>query len=179
MYGGLIQRRTDQIDELLRVRPEVTPANRERSSFKFGLNIQKGGKTTLIVIRIVLPPNFPDAPPSADVLTPNVKHNWIDASGNIVGCSSMYSWNQYSRLSQVAGDIMNQFVQSPPQVVDFGMNNNNNNNGSCQDRNSNKRNSLYKRANSLEEDGVFLPPIPDSFDELDDLTLEELQKNPE
>ncbi len=138
--------------------------------------MHRSGRSDLLVIRVTLPPNFPDAPPRAEVQTAGVRHPWVDKVGAIVGCSSLYSWNQHSRLAHVVGDIMQQFVQNPPQVNASSNSTTpypGNSQGGSRDS---RRSSISKtRQDSADDDGVFIPPTPDSFPELDNMTLEELK----
>jgi ESCRT-I complex subunit VPS37 len=150
------------------------PHNAERSLFKFGIKVHREGQSELIIVRIMLPHDFPDCAPQVEVLTPGVVHNWVDKDGFVVGCSSLYSWNPYSRITDVVGDIMNEFVQTPPRLI-----NDIHTKARISSSGVNARDGfegLQVKQSEEDEDGVFLPPIPDSFPELDQLSLEELKE---
>ncbi len=170
----------------------VQPRNQERSIFDFGLNVKRGSRSDLLVVRVTLPPAFPSVAPVAQVLTPNVRHPWLDGAGNVTGCNSLHAWNLYSRLAAVVSDIMGEFVATPPMVggpplppsypsssalplpspggqsssTPYPLS------GGAGARNSGGRSA---RGES-EEDGVLLPPVPHSFPELDKLSLDELSE---
>ena len=143
------------------------PRNADRSVFDFGLNVRRGNRADIVVVRFTLPSSFPQIAPQATVLTEGVKHAWIDPRGNITGCPALYSWNSYnSRLYQAVTDVINEFVSHPPQIRESS--------------------GAYSRppavkprpqpAKVVEESHIVLPPTPDAFPELDALSVEELRK---
>mmetsp|Transcript_26092 Transcript_26092/g.42141 ORF Transcript_26092/g.42141 Transcript_26092/m.42141 type:complete len:328 (-) Transcript_26092:1819-2802(-) len=175
------------------------PRNAERTIFDFGLNVKRGYRADLVVIRVTLPPAFPNTAPQAQVLTPGVRHPWIDSNGNITGCTSLYTWNPNnynSRLERVVSDILAEFVASPPQVQSSNYPTQQQQqqqqqrpqsmqipaatpydaNRPMSERNISRPMSERKPARSSSEDGVLIPPVPDTFPELDDMSYEELEK---
>lgn len=65
----------------------------------------------VLTMRVQLPPTFPAAPPTLQVLNP-VSHNWTDARGNITRFNS--SWGTYTSLAQIVLNVQEEFQRNPP-----------------------------------------------------------------
>jgi len=196
---GVHKTREAQIREVFEQHPHCASRSPDNSVLDFGLQVSRGGQSFTAIIRITLPPEFPIGPPSANVIAPlGVRHPWIDVNGKITKCQSLIKWDSHSRLTQVIADIIHQFVSCPPTVGDtpgypnamsqqrrqstpppYGHTTNSSSVQSSAQRSSMpplQSQTSARPRNDSDSDLVFIPHVPDKFPELDNMTIEELEK---
>jgi len=156
--------RARQISNLRLACPQATPRDAAQSIFEFGLRI---GRDTLIV-RITLPPNFPAVAPTIRMVTENVTHPWLDGRGNVIGSNSLFAWNQSSNLGQIVSEIMHQFIAIPPKLSRGSK--------STAHPPPYMQSTHQGPSESNSNESLALPPIPNDFDELKALDVEELKE---
>jgi len=180
MYG-LNSAREQQVAGLLNAHPQATPRNSEKSVLDFGLDVRRGQRTDRLVIRVSLPPAFPNAAPMVAVTTPGARHPWLDNSGRVVGAPALNSWNAYSRLDAAVGEVLSHFVAHPP-TIGFGPSQppypgaTGNRSSAPYQSSSRGSGSGAREKKEEDDDGVFLPPVPDEFPELAEIDSDQLTK---
>ncbi|EKU22409.1 hypothetical protein NGA_0436300, partial [Nannochloropsis gaditana CCMP526] len=97
-----------QIEALKQAVPTARAVNSDSSLFD--LPIPSASATA--VLRVSLPHNFPDEPPSLRLLGLGVRHAWIDATGAVVRHPKLSPWQSTHSLAEVCTSVMQEITKT-------------------------------------------------------------------
>ncbi|MES1908050.1 MAG: hypothetical protein MHM6MM_001059 [Cercozoa sp. M6MM] len=104
--------REKQITQLLQQCQGVQAANAQRTSF----DVPLAGPAQHLRFQVVLPPGFPQEAPRFVFASVRVQHELVDLSGHIQH-RALQSWTAHTSLAQLVNEVRAEFAQKPPQEV--------------------------------------------------------------
>ncbi|GAB6033277.1 hypothetical protein CHUAL_012877 [Chamberlinius hualienensis] len=104
--------RQGQVENLKKLNPTVIELNRNQ---EFILVVQLN-KEIKISLQLSLPSQFPKVKPIV-VVSPPVKHPWINDKMQIVGSPGLKNFSIHSELGEVVLGIVQEFHTNPPRII--------------------------------------------------------------
>lgn len=113
---NLQAQKNKQIDSLRKVNPKIQEIFRD---VEYHVPFVSGN--TNVLLRVSLPPQFPQEKPVVTVQPP-ARHAWVDALSKVTGCPSLNNFSMHSSLGEVIQSIIEEFSKNPPILMPFNIN---------------------------------------------------------
>lgn len=166
--------RQQQIDSLKAAYPHISEVPGDPNSWDLGLLLQE--VRVVVRVRTSLPVGFPDMAPIVRIIVANnsATHPWLDGNQRVVGSPELNAWDKTKNLGVVLQTIIQYFGSSPPKLV-----------GPAHPETPTPTPpggavataSPAPRPQPVpsQRPKIPIPPVPESFPELESLSLAELE----